>query len=163
MGDLPALFGRYQQHALHRQVASTPCACLGDHRFYRLPKRCNNTVVPQPWWAIDRFSITRYDTTLSDIDMSDATLLVLASLSDGDKHGYAMMEDIERFAGLRLGPGTLYGAITRLEERGWIKPVEADDRRRPYMLTTSGREYLKGQVDALDRVLKTAARRLKHA
>jgi DNA-binding PadR family transcriptional regulator len=95
--------------------------------------------------------------------MLDATLLVLASLSDGDKHGYAMMADIEHFAGVRLGPGSLYGAITRLEERGWIKPVAADDRRRPYMLTASGHEHLKGQVDALDRVIKTAARRLKHA
>jgi DNA-binding PadR family transcriptional regulator len=95
--------------------------------------------------------------------MSDPTLLVLASLSDGDKHGYAMMEDIERFAGMRLGPGTMYGAITRLVEHGWIKPVAADERRRPYTLTASGREYLKTQVDALDRVLKTAARRLKHA
>ena len=95
--------------------------------------------------------------------MSDATLLVLASLSDGDKHGYAMLEDIERFAGVRLGPGTLYGAITRLEERGWIKPVAADDRRRPYTLTASGREHLKNQVEALNRVLKTAARRLRHA
>jgi DNA-binding PadR family transcriptional regulator len=83
--------------------------------------------------------------------MSDATLLVLASLADGDKHGYAMLEDIERFAGLRLGPGTLYGAITRLEERGWIKPVPGDDRRRPYTLTAEGREYLKTQVEALDR------------
>lgn len=92
--------------------------------------------------------------------MSDATLLVLASLSDGDKHGYAMLEDIDRFAGLRLGPGTLYGAITRLEERGWIKPIAADDRRRPYTLTASGREYLRTQVQGLDRVLKTAARRL---
>jgi DNA-binding PadR family transcriptional regulator len=74
-----------------------------------------------------------------------------------------MMEDIERFAGVRLGPGTLYGAITRLEECGWIKPIEADARRRPYTLTASGREYLKTQVGVLDRVLKTAARRLKHA
>jgi DNA-binding PadR family transcriptional regulator len=95
--------------------------------------------------------------------MSDATLLVLASLSDGDKHGYAMLEDIDRFAGLRLGPGTLYGAITRLEERGWIKPIAADDRRRPYTLTVSGREYLTTQIEGLDRVLKTAARRLKQA
>jgi len=95
--------------------------------------------------------------------MLDATLLVLASLSDGDKHGYAMMADIEHFAGARLGPGSLYGAITRLEERGWIKAVAADDRRRPYTLTASGHEHLKGQVDALDRVIKTAARRLKHA
>ena len=67
--------------------------------------------------------------------MTDPTLLVLASLADGDKHGYAMMDDIERFAGVRLGPGTLYGAITRLEERGWIRGLDADDRRRPYRIT----------------------------
>lgn len=95
--------------------------------------------------------------------MSDPTLLVLASLADGAKHGYAMMEDIERFAGMRLGPGTLYGAITRLERQGWIKPVASDERRQPYTLTGSGREYLKTQLDKLDRLVKTAARRLKHA
>ena len=95
--------------------------------------------------------------------MSDPALLVLASLSGGDKHGYAMMEDIERFTGQRLGPGTLYGAITRLEERGWIAPAAADDRRRPYTLTGSGREHLQVQMDTLNRLLKTATRRLKHA
>ena len=95
--------------------------------------------------------------------MSDPTLLVLASLADGDKHGYAMMEDIQRFAGVRLGPGTLYGAITRLEERRWIRPVPSDDRRQPYTLTASGKAYLEEQLATLDHVVKTAMRRLKHA
>ena len=95
--------------------------------------------------------------------MSDPTLLVLASLADGDKHGYAMMEDIERFANVRLGPGTLYGAITRLEERGWIRPVPSKDRRQPYTLTAAGRVYLEEQLASLDQVVKTAIRRLKHA
>jgi DNA-binding PadR family transcriptional regulator len=95
--------------------------------------------------------------------MSDPTLLVLSSLADGDKHGYAMMEDIQRFAGVRLGPGTLYGAITRLEERGWIRPVASDDRRQPYTITTAGREYVTEQLQQLDRVIKTGLRRLKHA
>ena len=95
--------------------------------------------------------------------MSDPTLLVLASLADGDKHGYAMMEDIERFAYTRLGPGTLYGAITRLEERGWIAPVKSRDRRQPYAITALGRQHLAEQVAALDRVVRTAQRRLKHA
>jgi DNA-binding PadR family transcriptional regulator len=95
--------------------------------------------------------------------MTDPALLVLASLADGDKHGYAMMEDIQRFAGLRLGPGTLYGAITRLEACGWIAPVASDDRRRPYRITGAGREYLQEQIAALDRILKTASRRLRHA
>jgi DNA-binding PadR family transcriptional regulator len=95
--------------------------------------------------------------------MSDPTLLVLASLADGDKHGYAMMEDIERFAGTRLGPGTLYGAITRLEERGWIRPAPSDDRRQPYAITAAGRKHLEEQVSTLESIVKTAQKRLKHA
>jgi DNA-binding PadR family transcriptional regulator len=95
--------------------------------------------------------------------VSDPTLLVLASLADGEKHGYAMMEDIHRFAGVRLGPGTLYGAITRLEERGWIRPLESTDRRRPYAITAAGKQYLEEQMAVLDQVVKTAMRRLKPA
>ena len=95
--------------------------------------------------------------------MSDPNLLILASLADGEKHGYAIMEDVQRFADTRLGPGTLYGAITRLEERGWIRPVESQDRRQPYRLTGAGRHYLEEQLASLDRVVKTATRRLKHA
>ena len=95
--------------------------------------------------------------------MSDPALLVLASLSDGDKHGYAMMEDIQQFANVRLGPGTLYGAITRLEERGWIRPVGGSERRQPYTITAAGRHYLEEQLAQLDRVVRTGLRRLKHA
>jgi DNA-binding PadR family transcriptional regulator len=96
--------------------------------------------------------------------MSDPTLLVLASLADGDKHGYAMMEDIQRFAGVRLGPGTLYGAITRLEQRGWIRPVKsAEDRRQPYALSAEGRRYLEEQLSELNQVVRTGLKRLRHA
>jgi len=95
--------------------------------------------------------------------VTDPTILVLASLAEGQKHGYAMMEDIQRFAGVRLGPGTLYGAITRLEEHGWISAVPSKDRRQPYALTASGRAYLETQVAALGQVVRTAAARLKHA
>jgi DNA-binding PadR family transcriptional regulator len=95
--------------------------------------------------------------------MSDPTLLVLASLAEGPKHGYAMMEDIQHFANVRLGPGTLYGAITRLEERGWIRPTQSQDRRQPYCITAAGRRYLEEELAGLDQVIKTASRRLKHA
>jgi DNA-binding PadR family transcriptional regulator len=95
--------------------------------------------------------------------MSDPTLLVLASLAEGEKHGYAMMVDIQQFAAVRLGPGTLYGAITRLEERGWIRPVPSDDRRQPYQITAAGKRYLEEQIGALEQIVKTAHRRLKHA
>jgi DNA-binding PadR family transcriptional regulator len=95
--------------------------------------------------------------------MSDPTVLVLASLAEGDKHGYAMMEDIERFAAVRLGPGTLYGAITRMEERGWIRPVKTKDRRQPYTLTAAGKTRLAGELSALQQVVKTGLGRLKQA
>ena len=94
---------------------------------------------------------------------NDPALLVLASLAEGDKHGYAMMEDIERFSSIRLGPGTLYGAITRLEQNGWIAPVPSEDRRQPYTLTALGRKSLENELETLDNVLKTALKRLKHA
>ena len=93
--------------------------------------------------------------------MSDPTLLVLSSLAGCDKHGYAMMEDIEAFAGLRLGPGTLYGAITRLEQRGWIRAVAPRDRRQPYTITSAGRAHLKEQIAGLQQVVKTSLARLK--
>jgi DNA-binding PadR family transcriptional regulator len=95
--------------------------------------------------------------------MIDPTHLILASLADGDKHGYAMTQDIERFANIRLGPGTLYGAITRLEERGWIRRLDTEDRRKPYAITALGRRYLEEEMSGLNQVVKTALRRLKHA
>jgi DNA-binding PadR family transcriptional regulator len=95
--------------------------------------------------------------------MSDPSLLVLASLADGDKHGYAMMTDIQNFAGVELGPGTLYGAITRLEERGLIRRVQSDDRRQPYRITAAGKRYLEEELSGLDAVVRTGLRRLREA
>ena len=95
--------------------------------------------------------------------MSDPTLLVLSSLAEGDKHGYLIMQDVEAFAQVRMGPGTLYGAITRLEERGWIAPVGPKDRRQTYTITASGRAYLQEQLSALQLVAKTGLARLRHA
>src|SRR5476651_2670501 len=80
---------------------------------------------------------------------SEPALLILISLADGPKHGYAMTEDIAGVSGQRLGPGTLYGAIARLEEREWIEPLPADDRRRPYKLTIAGHRVLKLRLAAL--------------
>ena len=95
--------------------------------------------------------------------MIDPTLLILASLAEGDKHGYAMMEDIREFAGVALGAGTLYGAITRLEDRGWIRAVESDDRRKPYCITALGRRHLEEQSDRLARIAGIARRRMRLA
>src|SRR3954447_13309543 len=88
----------------------------------------------------------------------DPALLILASLASGPRHGYGMIEDIEQVAGVRLGPGTLYGAIGRLERRGLIEALESSDRRRPYQLTASGAIVLEREVGALERVVQLAHR-----
>jgi DNA-binding PadR family transcriptional regulator len=92
--------------------------------------------------------------------ISDPALLIMTSLASGPKHGYAMIEDIARFADVRLGPGTLYGALARLEQRGWIAAVPSDDRRRPYQLTSSGDAALREQLAALESVTRLGLQRL---
>ena len=95
--------------------------------------------------------------------MQDVGLLVLSSLADAAKHGYAVQQDIEAFAGVRLGPGTLYGAIARLEEDGLIRPVGSPERRKPYEITQAGRTELDRKVKAMRGLVRIAERRLKPA
>jgi DNA-binding PadR family transcriptional regulator len=92
---------------------------------------------------------------------SDPPLLVLASLAGGPKHGHSMIQDIERLCGTRLGPGTLYGAITRLEQQGWIEPLPAEDRRRPYRITAKGLKVLRAKLTTLEHFAKAGLRRLE--
>jgi DNA-binding PadR family transcriptional regulator len=91
---------------------------------------------------------------------NDPTLLILTSLASGDKHGYALLQDIERFARVTLGPGTLYGAISRLEQRGLIEPAGEAGRRRPYRLTTSGAAALAEALEELRAIADEGDRRL---
>jgi DNA-binding PadR family transcriptional regulator len=86
--------------------------------------------------------------------------LILSSLADGTKHGYALTKDIESFAGVRISPGTLYEALARLESQGLIAAVDSDDRRRPYRLTAAGAAALRVHLDAQRRVADTGLRRL---
>jgi len=95
--------------------------------------------------------------------MSDPGLLILASLAAGDKHGYAIMEDVQVFAGVRLGPGTLYGAISRLEAHSLIRAISSRSRRQPYRITAEGSEYLKKQLFVLEQVVRIGTRRLREA
>ncbi|HEY7451716.1 MAG TPA: PadR family transcriptional regulator [Candidatus Limnocylindria bacterium] len=76
-------------------------------------------------------------------------LTVMAALADGPKHGYAIMQDAERLTGQAMGPGTLYAALARLERRGLIEALPADDRRRPYRLTALGATTLQAHVDQM--------------
>ena len=91
---------------------------------------------------------------------NDPPLLILTSLAGGPEHGHSLIRDIEGFAGVRLGPGTLYGAITRLEERGLIEPIPSDSRRRPYRLTAAGSAALAETVGELRRLVDVGTARL---
>jgi DNA-binding PadR family transcriptional regulator len=93
----------------------------------------------------------------------DANLLILTSLAAGPKHGYAMIEDIQLITGLRLGPGTLYGAIGRLEAEGMIEALQSDDRRRPYQITLLGRRHLETEIGGMKGLVAIGLRRLKRA
>ena len=94
---------------------------------------------------------------------ADPSLLILTSLADGPRHGHAIMKDIAAFSGVKMEPGTLYGALTRLERRGWIRPLPADDRRRPYELTGSGRAVLTEQLASMARIAAVGQRRIAPA
>jgi DNA-binding PadR family transcriptional regulator len=87
-------------------------------------------------------------------------VLILTSLASGPKHGYALSKDIETFAGVTLGPGTLYGAISRLEQRNLIEPAGDDERRRPYRITAAGRAALGSAVREMRVIADEGATRL---
>lgn len=92
---------------------------------------------------------------------SDPALLILASLAGSEKHGYAMMEDIEAMTGVHLGPGTLYGALSRLEQSGLIRALPADERRRPYRLTAQGAAFLRQYLASLEKFVSLGLKRLE--
>jgi len=94
---------------------------------------------------------------------SEPALLIMVSLADGPKHGYAITEDIAAFADVRFGPGSLYGAIARLEARGLIEALAADDRRNPYRLTGLGDKALRARLASMQAVTRVGQRRLATA
>jgi DNA-binding PadR family transcriptional regulator len=108
--------------------------------------------------------MARQDDELDDFGrFAEPALLILISLADGPKHGYAMTDDIEEVAGVRFGPGTLYGAITRLEGRRLIQRMESADRRNPYRLTALGEKALRARLASLQMVTRIGQRRLASA
>ena len=92
---------------------------------------------------------------------AEPALLILVSLSNGPKHGYAIMTDVEAGTGRPMGPGTLYAALARLEERGLIEALEPIDRRRPYRLTGVGATVLEEQLRGLAEFAQLGLRRLQ--
>ena len=101
-------------------------------------------------------------TSIAGVGRSAGTsVLILSSLAGGDKHGYALVKDVDEFAGVHLAPGTLYEALARLEAQGLIEALDATDRRRPYRLTASGATVLADHLALQQRVVKVGLARLK--
>jgi DNA-binding PadR family transcriptional regulator len=94
---------------------------------------------------------------------AEPTMYILVSLSEAPKHGYAIMSDVEAITGEPLGPGTLYGALARLEKRGLIEALEPVDRRRPYRITGLGATTLRTQLEGLAGFTQLGLRRLGRA
>jgi DNA-binding PadR family transcriptional regulator len=94
------------------------------------------------------------------MQLPERSVLVLTSLAGGDKHGYALIKDVEAFSGVALSPGTLYGALARLEEDGFVRRLDVDDRRHPYRLTPAGRAALAERLAESARIASLGLRRI---
>ncbi|MGA2739845.1 MAG: helix-turn-helix transcriptional regulator [Bryobacteraceae bacterium] len=98
--------------------------------------------------------------------VSQQVLLILTSLANQPRHGYALMKDIESLSGgrVRLSTGTLYGALRRLLEDGWIERFEQEDTSREkqaYRLTAAGRGQLQLELDRMKQLTRAAGARLR--
>ena len=94
------------------------------------------------------------------IGTQDPRLLIMISLASGPKHGHAMMRDVESFAGVHLGPGTLYGALTRLDEGGLVEPLAVEGRRQPYRLTPAGLSALRARLGEMGQAVSIGLARM---
>jgi DNA-binding PadR family transcriptional regulator len=84
-----------------------------------------------------------------EVAWADPALLILGSLVSGPKHGYAIVQETEQTTGITLGPGTLYAALARLEERGQVRALPGEERRRPYEITAAGSQVLAERLEAM--------------
>jgi DNA-binding PadR family transcriptional regulator len=94
---------------------------------------------------------------------SDRSLLILTSLADGPKHGYALIKDIEDFAGIKLGPGTLYGCLAKLEQAGLVEALPSEDRRHPYRITQIGIYAVEKRLSESARIARIGLKRIAGA
>ncbi|WP_249009624.1 PadR family transcriptional regulator [Conexibacter sp. DBS9H8] len=92
--------------------------------------------------------------------LPERSVLVLTSLAGGDRHGYALLKDIESFSGVTLSPGTLYGALAKLEADGYVERLAAEDRRNPYRLTPAGRAALADRLAESARIASLGLERI---
>lgn len=111
-----------------------------------------------------------YPTPDDMLPLTPAVLHILLALADGEKHGYAIMQDVARLSdgAIKMGPGTLYGSIKRMLDAGLIQatderpdPALDDERRRYYKLTAFGGRVLSAELARMEALLRAArAKRL---
>jgi DNA-binding PadR family transcriptional regulator len=94
---------------------------------------------------------------------ADPSVLILTSLASGAKHGYAIMADVAEFSGVSMEPGTLYGALARLERQGWVEAMALEERRRPYRITGAGQTVLSQQLASMHNIARVGRRRIAPA
>jgi DNA-binding PadR family transcriptional regulator len=94
------------------------------------------------------------------MEARDSQILVMCALLDGPKHGYAINTVIEAMTDDRLGPGSLYGALARLEAKGLVESLPGQGRQRPVRLTDKGREVIERELRAMAKVADSGLKRL---
>ena len=94
------------------------------------------------------------------MESNDSQILVMCVLLDGPEHGYAINNAIEELTGSRLGPGSLYGALARLESKGLIEPLAERGRQRPVRLTDKGRQVIERELRSMAKVAGSGLRLL---
>jgi DNA-binding PadR family transcriptional regulator len=107
------------------------------------------------------------DELRSLLPLTPAVFYVLFSLADGEKHGYAIMQETESLSSgkFHMGPGTLYTTLQRLLDLGLIEEVrgsggsEQDSRRRYYQLAGNGKQLLEAELGRMDAAVRLARRR----
>ena len=115
--------------------------------------------------SVFRYSEVWYSYRMRPLTLSRDTFHILVALADSDRHGYSIMQEVgDRTAGkVRLSPSTLYSAIKRLLEEGYIEeleerpdPAHDDERRRYYRLTKAGRRAAVEEARQLEKLLSDA-------
>jgi DNA-binding PadR family transcriptional regulator len=102
---------------------------------------------------------------LAGTPLTPAVFYILLALADGQKHGYAIMKQVNADGGssLRMGPGTLYGSLQRMQAAALVEELEVEnsehERRRYYRLTGSGQRALDGELARLRQALSAAKKK----
>ena len=123
-----------------------------------------NVLIRTTYYLADEDTLSPRPEKLDEFGrFTEPAVLILISLAECPRHGYAIADDIGEITGSRPGPGTLYGALARLESRGFIKPLKSEDNRSTYELTPEGMGALSARLSSMEAVTRLGQERLAGA